>query len=139
MEQLRMTDIITNPNWRWYFLAAAIGSLIYGFAAFHIHGAPAPKGFKRSFPKGWQFFHQIWLNFLGAAMGWLAGWVVLNRWLACPSFMCADEPRFSTVVLAIGAYIGMVGLLPYTVLTGVAALKSVLETYFQKLTGTSKP
>jgi hypothetical protein len=132
-----MADIITNPNWRcWYFVAAAIGSLIYGFAAFHIHGVPVPKGWKRGFPIGWQLFHQIWLNFLGAAMGWLAGWVVLNRWLACPTFMCADEPRFATAVLAIAAFIGMVGLMPLTVVTGVTGMKAVVETYFKKITGT---
>jgi hypothetical protein len=134
-----MSDFIINPTWRfWYFVVAATWSLIYGFAAFHIHGAPVPKGFKRSFPKGWQLFHQIWLNLLGAAMGWLAGWVVLNRWLACPSFMCADEPKFATIALALAAFIGMVGLLPMAVVTGVTALKSVAEAYFEKLTGMDK-
>lgn len=134
-----MSDLIINPTWRfWYLVIAAIWSVIYGLAAFHIHGAPAPAGFKWDFPKGWKLFHQIWLNLLGAAMGWLAGWVVLNRWLACPSFMCADEPKFATIALALAAFIGMAGLLPMTVVTGVAALKSVVETYFQKLTGLSK-
>jgi hypothetical protein len=124
-----MPDIITNPNWRCcYLVAAAVGSFIYGYFAVQIFQVE-PR------PRGWQRFHQHWLNFLGAVMGWTAGWVVLNRWLACPSFMCADEPRFATGVLAVGAFVGMAGMLPLTVLTGVAALKAVVETYFNKLTG----
>ena len=122
-----MADIITNPNWRcWYFVVAFVASAIYGIFAFQIHRAPvsrkekaerAAKGEKADYSyiyTGWPRAHQHWLNFLGAAMGWLAGWVVLNRWLACPTFMCADEPRFATVVLALAAFVGMVGLLPVT-------------------------
>jgi hypothetical protein len=129
---MHMPDIITNSNWRcWYFLAAVIGSLIYGYFAAQIFQVD-PR------PKGWQRFHQHWLNFLGAVMGWTAGWVVLNRWLSCPAFMCADEPRFSTAVLAVAAFIGMAGLMPQTIVTGVASMKAVVETYFKKITGTDE-
>jgi hypothetical protein len=71
-------------------------------------------------------------------MGWLAGWVVLNRWLACPSFMCSDEPRIATAVLAVGAFVGMVGYMPAAIMSGVSALKAVVETYFNTLTGQTK-
>lgn len=111
---------ITNPYWRCgYFAIAFAISLIFGIWAFEIHNV-TPK------PKGWVFAHQVWLNFLCAFAGWLAGWVVVNRWLACPSFMCADEPKFATAVVALVALIGMTGLLPVTIVNGIRGLENAL-------------
>jgi hypothetical protein len=53
--------------------------------------------------------------------------------------MCADEPRLATAVLAIGAFVGMVGLMPKTIVSGVEALKAATEVYFNKLTAQDKP
>jgi hypothetical protein len=115
---------ITNPNWRCgYFVAAILMSGAYGAFAFRIHqwkNEDIPRWF-------WPRFHQHWFNFACAFGGWLAGWVVINRWLACPSFMCADEPKFATGVLALGAIIGMTGYLPLTIVKGIQALEKALS------------
>jgi hypothetical protein len=148
---IRVTSIVNDPAWRcWYFVIAFIASCIYGIFAFQIHRAPLSRRAKAEkvaqgetldnsdIYTGWPRAHQHWFNFLGSMMGWLAGWVVLNRWLACPTFMCADEPRFATAVLAVGAFVGMTGYIPSAIMSGVAALKAVVETYFNKLTGLEK-
>jgi hypothetical protein len=139
-----VSNIVLNSHWLCiYFVVATAWSVVYGICAFRIHGVKVVKGFPRPLFfagfRGWQLVHQLWMNFLGSLAGWLAGWVVINRWLSCPTFMCADEPRLATAVLAIGAFVGMVGLMPKTIVSGVEALKAATEVYFNKLTAQDKP
>jgi hypothetical protein len=115
---------ITNPHWKCgYFAIAFLMSGAYGLAAFKIH-----RWHPNDIPPWfWPRLHQYWFNFLCAFAGWFAGWFVINRWLGCISFICADEPRFATCVLALAAIIGMTGLLPYTIMNGIHGLEKALS------------
>ena len=102
-----------------YLCLAVIGSMIYGFGAFRIHGDD-PK------VQGWQRLHQYWFNGAGAAVGWLAGWVVLLRWLSCPGYVCRGEPTGWTILLAVLAFVGITGYLPMTIVKAITELRTLL-------------
>lgn len=101
-----------------YLGLAVVGSLIYGFGAFKLHGVNPPAS-------GWQRWLQYLLNGAGAAVGWLAGWVVLVRWLGC-TYVCQGEPTGWTILLAVLAFVGITGFLPLTLMHTIAALKALL-------------
>jgi len=104
----------------WIYLGVAvIGSLVYGFGAFRIHGESTPRA------QGWPRRHQYWFNGAGAAVGWLAGWVVIQRWLGC-EYVCIGEPTGWTILLAVLAFVGVTGFLPLTLMSTIAALKALL-------------
>jgi len=107
---MRMMLDVTNPAVCWgYFGVAVIGSLAYGFVAPTIFGV-VPKQTR------WRiaWWHQFWFNSVGAAIGWIAGWAVIVRWLGCHAFVCKDEPGAWTIVLAAAAFVGVTGHLPFT-------------------------
>jgi hypothetical protein len=109
---------------QWIYLAlAATASLIYAFKAFGIHGVKAP-------PEDAPRRHQYWFNGVGAAVGWLSGWVVLRRWLSCDGFVCVGEPNGWTILLAVVAFVGVTGYLPMTLLHTIAALRALLDKVF---------
>jgi hypothetical protein len=109
----------------WVYLAIAVaGSLMCGFGAFKIHGEFPQKA------KGWPRWHQYWFNGAGAAVGWLAGWVVLVRWLSCSRFVCHDEPTGWTILLVILAFVGVSGYLPLLAMQTIVVLRALLAKIF---------
>lgn len=117
---------VADPIVHWgYFFLALIGSLAYGLDAFVAFGVPrSPKP-----PNYGAWLHQVWFNVAGAGVGWLAGWVVLVRWLSCERSVCPNEPRFSTIFLLGVAFMGVTGHLPFTIARGLHGL-SVLMRWF---------
>jgi hypothetical protein len=111
---------IANPVVHWGYLGLSVaGSLAYGFGAFAAFGVDPN-------PRHGAWLHQIWFNLVGAAVGWLAGWVVLVRWLSCARFACHDEPMFSTIVLLVVAFVGITGHLPLTIAKGLDGLSALM-------------
>lgn len=105
-----------------YGALAVLGTAVYGFKCLRIFPVtPTPAC-------GWPTWHQYWFNGVGAVLGWLAGWVVLDRWLLCTN--CSHEPTGWTVLLAVIAFVGITGNLPTTLMHGIAAMRAVLERYF---------
>ena len=102
-----------------YLVVAVIASATYGLGCFKIHGEVTPVA------KGWPRVHQYWFNGVGAAVGWFAGWVVLQRWLFSPSD--ASEPTGWTIVLALVAFVGMTGHLPTVLMQSIVALRALLK------------
>jgi hypothetical protein len=103
-------------DWWWvhwgYFTIAAACSLWLGLGAFKIHGERAPP--ERGMRRWWQ----KWFN----TAGWVAGWTVLVRWLGCSGFVCTGEPTAWTILLAVVAFAGIVGQLPWALMNGITAL-----------------
>jgi hypothetical protein len=115
---------ISNPCLRWgYFCGALILSVSYGLGCYAALDAPKPNNFIAR-------LHQFWFNTIGAATGWLAAWVVIVRWLSCPSFVCRDEPSGWTILLAVIAFIGITGHLPLAVISSISYLRALLSKLF---------
>lgn len=113
---------VNSPWVHWgYFAAATIGSLALGLGAYKIHGGPDPS--EKLYRRWWQRF----FNTIGAAAGWLAGWVVLVRWLGCDGFVCQNEPSGWTMLLAAVAFAGISGQLPYSLMVSIEALRAVVD------------
>lgn len=123
---------ISNPCVYWTYLAVAIVmSVTYGigcYTALQVRKEDMPK------TRG-EWWHQFWLNGLGVAVGWLAGWVVIVRWLSCHGFVCQGEPGGWTILLALVAFAGMTGHLPLTLITSIAAIRALLAKWFPAETG----
>ena len=76
-----------------FWLVALAASVLYGWNAVAIHSPPRKKAKDRSneeskeelvYPIAW-WWHQRWLNFLGALVGWLALWFLGRKYVACHS------------------------------------------------------
>jgi hypothetical protein len=80
-----------------YVSVAIFFSVIYGLAAFKIWGGDPHLS----------RWHQHWFNFVGAAVGWIAGYVVFTRW-----FLLDESPNFATITLLLIAFVGVTGHLP---------------------------
>jgi hypothetical protein len=96
---------IDSPAAHWvYFILAVAGSIWYGITAYKVFDVQPvdPCGSVKR-------IHQFWFNTFGAAVGWLAGWVVLFRWL---SRSATDEPSAWMILVAVVAFVGITGHLP---------------------------
>jgi len=83
-----------------YLIIAIIGTLFYGFGAFKIWCVdPGPWGIHH--------WHQYWLNLVGAAVGWIAGFPVFQGWI-----LNGERPTGATIFLLLLAFIGVTGTLP---------------------------
>jgi hypothetical protein len=115
---------IANPIVHWgYFGLAVLGSLFYGFGCYTALVAPRPE-------KLVALVHQFWFNAAGAAIGWIAGWVVLVNWLSCPGYLCRGEPKGWTIAAAILAFVGVTGHLPLTINRTIAAIHYLVRKMF---------
>ncbi len=112
---------VNDPWVHWgYFFAATVGSLTLGLGAYRIHGETEPR--ESDARRWWQKF----FNTVGAAAGWLAGWVVLVRWLGCAGFVCDGEPSGWTMLLAVIAFAGISGQLPFSLMVSIDALRVLI-------------
>ena len=112
-----------------YLVSAVIASATYGLGCFKIHGEFKPAAI------GWPRKHQYFFNATGAAVGWLAGWVVLVRWLSCSGFVCQGEPTGWTILLAVLAFVGVTGHLPLVLMQSIAALRELLKKIWDLTAG----
>ena len=100
---------------------ALLLSLFYGAKAMDIHlierHAAAPWAWK---------VHQFWLNFLGAAAGWVALWFVLRNISLAVDAPTPVAPTWSGAALFFLAFIGITGHLPFATVTGIQAFRELI-------------
>jgi hypothetical protein len=117
-----------SASWHWIFATFAVaGSVFYGLEACAIFSVP-----NEDRPVPWHV-HQFWLNFLGAAVGWVAAWAVLGSVLNCASSPCALSIAPSAVVLFLFAFLGVTGHLPAVLVGLVAGLVGAIDKLVEKL------
>jgi hypothetical protein len=120
--------LINDPWVYWGYTAiASTSSLLHGIGAYAIHNVEG----KQHDPPARQAW-QKWFNASGSAVGWIAGWVVLVKWLGCAGFVCAGEPAGWTIVLAAFAFAGIAGQLPYSLMVSIDSLRAVIDRYFPR-------
>ncbi len=110
-----------------YWLIALLASVLYGCFAVAIFKAHIAEREERP-PKAW-WWHQRWLNFLGALVGWLALWFLLRKFLGCLFGDCRVDLGAWDVVGALVAFVGITGYLPNAIVSlvsGVGALAGKL-------------
>lgn len=118
-----MLHLLVNAEWfAWaYASAGCVASAALGLGAYRIHDPE-----KKSGDTGSRRHWQKWFNAAGSGVGWLCGWVVLCRWFGCPGFVCADEPRITTVLVAAIAFAGIAGQLPYALMNSLNGIHKLL-------------
>src|SRR5574341_945803 len=98
-----------------YWAIALVASLLYGWNAVAIFKAHI-SGLDQKPPAAW-WWHQRWLNFLGAIVGWTALWFLLRKFGGCILSPCGSDPTAWDVVAAFVSFIGITGYLPATVVS----------------------
>jgi hypothetical protein len=113
---------------RAFLMVVAGSSAFYGFGCFRIWPSDDPKPGEHS--RIW-FLHQYWLNALGCATGWLAVFLLLRKY---GSIVDAEiSVSGGDVVLAIVAFLGLIGHLPFMA-TGIAvAIRDAAKKALEKL------
>jgi hypothetical protein len=105
-----------------YLIVAILFSLFYGLFACSIF-----IGDVKDKPSAWKF-HQIWLNFLGSIIGWIAFWPVINNTI---SYLKGNEgfPGFGwqQICLFFLGFVGITGFLPSAVVGLVTSLGKIAE------------
>jgi hypothetical protein len=116
--------------WIWivFWIVALIASGLYGWNAWIIFVSPSPPSWVQ------QQWHQRWLNFLGALVGWTALWLLLRKFGTCvvdPALrkfapcvvgQCINDVGALDVVGALVAFVGVTGHLPYVVIGLVSGI-----------------
>jgi hypothetical protein len=103
-----------------YWIVALVASALYGWHAVTIFLEPQePSESHRSTAWAW---HQRWLNFLGALVGWFALWFLVRAFGACVFAACTVELGPWHAVAALIAFVGVTGYLPNTVVSLVSGI-----------------
>jgi hypothetical protein len=122
-----------------FWSVAFIVSGFLGWFCFEIHNL------SRTSYKWPAFIQQVWLNFVGAFVGWIAGWLLVRQWWGVRTLPSATPVSAGMTVsdlgLALTAFIGITGYLPFTVIgainTSVAVIMRLIsgatEWLFPKL------
>ena len=103
-----------------YWVVALVASGLYGWHAVAIFKAHIAERGEQP-PRAW-WWHQRWLNFLGALVGWLALWLLLRKFLGCVFGDCVATVGAWDVVGALVAFVGVTGYLPGTVVSLVSGV-----------------
>jgi len=112
---------ITSP-WHWLFACVATGmSVFYGWSACEIFSVS-----NKGKPRSWRF-HQFWLNFLGAAVGWVAAWAVLGSVVDCATAKCDLSVAPSAIALFVLAFLGITGHLPAALIGLVGGINELVS------------
>jgi hypothetical protein len=110
-------------DWHWAFLIVAlIASGFYGGNAWYIFVSSEP-------PSGAQWWHQFWLNFAGAIVGWAAVWLLLRKFGTCGANECVKDVGVLDLVVTLIAFVGVTGHLPnvaVSLVSGTARLAGKL-------------
>jgi hypothetical protein len=113
-----------------YWLFAFIVSGFFGWKAVEIFKSKLAK------PMSWPWWlYQIWFNFLGSLIGWLALWVLVRRYWTCIFCECTVNPSLWDLFAGFVAFIGVTGHLPYAVFGLISAVYIVGTKVAEKLVG----
>jgi hypothetical protein len=78
------------------------------------------------YPRAW-WWHQRWLNFLGALVGWLAFWFLGRKYVGYLVSACTATPNAWDIAAAVIAFVGMTGYLPGTIIPPLQSLTGLLK------------
>ena len=106
-----------------FWLIALSASALYGFKAFELHNIKKELKPSDKYALG----HQIWFNFSGALLGWLAVWILINDSWLCWYTVCTIDLTLAKIILVTTAYIGITGHLPLTFMNIIEAMKQILS------------
>ena len=70
--------------------------------------------------------HQFWLNFLGSLVGWAAAAFFFTRLLAAVASGKPVQFDWSSIGLALVAFVGVTGFLPVTVVTLINSIGALV-------------
>jgi len=108
---------------RWILVGVGlVMSVFYGAKAPDIFVSDSNADWKERWKKPAFRFHQTWLNFLGSA----AGWVMLGFLIERVAFG-ARPALLHAAPVAIGAFLGVTGYLPVTVVSFAMAVGTLAE------------
>ena len=124
-----------RPNWpaiarSTFFAFAVLFSIFYALKAIDIF-----TGSKSADMSGPQKIHQYWLNFVGSAVGWCCLWFVGLKVVGHISSGTDPEIGWPYACVALVAFVGITGYLPFTVVKLVNSVGGLVE----KIPGISKP
>jgi hypothetical protein len=111
-----------------YGVVALVASALSGWKAAEIFLPLIPPNTRQEddleeHKKRWPWkVHQFWLNFVGSATGWVCLWfVIVKVW---PYLSSDAEPSFGWgyAALALVAFLGVTGYLPYTLMKTAAVI-----------------
>ncbi len=115
---------MTTPPWFafifWTF--SLLASSFYGWKAFDIFDVDTSKKTKEHW--GW-WVHQVWFNFSGALVGWVAIWVVLQDSWPCLTERCTVNLTWENGFLLAAAFVGVTGHLPFAISGVLQAVKEL--------------
>lgn len=110
-----------------YLVIALIFSAFYALKAYDIF--TSKKLLENNTPT---IIHQIWLNFLGSAVGWICLWFVAKTIITAPE---PYKPDLHDIFMGFVAFAGVTGHLPSVVVStmnSVAAfIKAFMDKYFK--------
>ncbi|MGA8862308.1 MAG: hypothetical protein WBM09_08720 [Gallionella sp.] len=104
-----------------YVVIAGVFSVFYGLKAVEIFLDPVPV----NKPCSWKF-HQFWLNFTGAVVGWVCLWFIGGKVLACLYNTCSNPIDWWDAAVAFFAFVGITGYLPMTVVALVQSIGAIV-------------
>lgn len=102
-----------------FVFVASVFSIFYAAKAVDIFGDNASQK-----PWAWKV-HQIWLNFIGSATGWIALWFLFQKIVVAMAMPGASSFDWSNVVLFFTAFIGITGFLPQCVVSLIRGLSEM--------------
>lgn len=102
-----------------FWVVSLLASVFYGWKAFEAFDVATEK---RKW--GW-WVHQVWFNFAGALVGWLAAWVVVQDAWPCLTSACTATLTWTNGILSVIAFIGVTGHLPFAVSGVLQAVKEL--------------
>lgn len=114
-----------------YWGIALVASGLYGWRAVAIFKSHIAERENQP-PKAW-WWHQRWLNFLGALVGWLALWFMMRKFGGCVFGECVADIGTWDVVGALVAFIGVTGYLPISVVSLVSGVSGLAGKLFEVL------
>lgn len=120
-----------------FLLVAVIASGFFGFYCFEIHNLG------RSTFEWQEKIQQVWFNFIGAFAGWIALWILIRQWWGAwrlPTTPAVPvQMTLSDFGLALIAFVGMSGYLPFTVMGVIRTLVALVQKVVERLTDLLNP
>jgi hypothetical protein len=126
---------MTIPAWFEvaFWSIAVIVSGFLGWFCFEIHGL------NRSSYNRPASVQQVWLNFVGAFVGWIALWFLVRQWWGVwrlPSAPAVSvQMTVSDFALALTAFVGISGYLPFTVIGAIQTSVALIQRFVARVMG----